>query len=323
MIPPDRLLPWVREGQRISIGSAVVFVAVVPVLIGFLLGATRAGVALYLPWSLGILFWVTSSLGVWACLFAGSSAAAALLRPWSPPLWLVLAAGAVLGSIPGRYFIYGVAASLQDHLLAGRTPQSAPGFEFSLTFLSNYVQGWAGVYLTWIVIGLVFDRWLTLSHSPGAYSASDNPSITVPAAQQPASRKLSVAQPQSRSTRPGRASDILDRLPNQIGRDVVAIEAEDHYVRVHTSSGNSLIFMRFSDAIEQLTDLDGVRVHRSFWVRRCCVSHVEVHGRGFLLTLSNGLRVPVSQAYKEVARQAGIQPRSGQASYSAVVPPQG
>jgi len=314
-------LPWVREGQRISLGSAAVFLALVPVLIGFLLGATRAGVALYFPWPVGILFWVISSAGVWACLFAGSWGAAALLRPWHPPLWLVLTVGAVLGSAAGRYFIYGAAAGLQDYMLAGRTPQSAPGFEFSISFASNYLQGWAGVYVTWIVVGLVFDRWLTLSRSVGAHSIDArcadgsaekpmNPALGTEACGSDAG----VTDPHLRPNEPL-------CLLSQMERDVVAVEAEDHYVRIHTESGSALVFMRFSDAIARLARVDGLRVHRSYWVRRCCVASVEAQGRGLMLTLSNGLRVPVSHGYKEVARQAGLQPPMLRYPFASAAPP--
>lgn len=321
MIAAGQSLPWVREGQRISLGSAAVFVALVPVLIGFLLGATRAGVALYFPWPVGILFWVLSSMGVWACLFAGSWAAAALLRPWHPPLWLVLTVGAVLGSVAGRYFIYGTAAGLQDYMLAGRTPQAAPGFEFSLKFASNYLQGWAGVFVTWVVVGLVFDRWLTLTRPVGQTTAAppfkreaDEPIKRVVLPESVRSEAHASQPPQLHPSEP-------QCLLNQVERDVVAIEAEDHYVRIHTQSGSLLVFMRFSDAIARLAHVDGLRVHRSYWVRRCSVVRVEAHGRGLMLTLSTGVRVPVSHGYKEVARQAGLQPMMPRYSLASIAPP--
>jgi hypothetical protein len=116
----------------------------VPVLIGLLLGATRAGMALHLPWATGVLFWTLSSLGVWCCLYAGSILAARVFRPWTLPVWGVLLWGAVLGSLPGRYVVFAVAKALREQLAPGHVSQMRTGFEFSLDFLAYYVQGWAG-----------------------------------------------------------------------------------------------------------------------------------------------------------------------------------
>lgn len=55
--------------------------------------------------------------------------------------------------------------------------------------------------------------------------------------------------------------------------------------------------MRLADAVEALRDRPGFRAHRSWWVARDAVEHARfARGRGEL-TLSNGLRVPVSRAH--------------------------
>lgn len=292
--------------------TAAVFLLIVPVLIGCLLGATRAGVALYFPWGIGLLFWTLSSIGVWAFLFAGSALAAATMRRWRPPLWLVLIAGAVLGSIPGRYFVFGVAGALRDYMFSGRVPQAAPGFELSIGFVAYFLQGWAGAYLVWVVAGVLFDRWLKSQDEPAASSATVNEPLadSLAAPPQPAFAPVDAVTADA-------SAALLDRLPLHIGRDVVALEAEDHYVRVHTAIGNALLFARFGDAMEALSALDGVRVHRSYWVRISAVADVRLQGKGLLLTMSNGMRVPVSHGFREVARDAGISPP---ASRSTAVP---
>jgi DNA-binding LytR/AlgR family response regulator len=73
-----------------------------------------------------------------------------------------------------------------------------------------------------------------------------------------------------------------------------------------TDLGEDLVLGRFGDAVAALAALDGVRVHRSFWVRRSAVCSVRPQGKGLLLTLSNGAEIPVSQAYREIAKQAGF-----------------
>jgi len=277
---------------------AVLFFVVIPLLIGVMLGATRAGVAQFFPWSIGVLFWVASTLAVWACLYGGSALAGVLLRPWQPPLWVILLTGAVIGSLPARYLVFLTAGALGNQMQGGRTPQTAPGFELSLDFWVYYLQVWAGAYLAWVVIGLVFDRWAGFPrYSRAAVTATAiSPSSTV-------EQESVAAVPVAAAAMP---SSFLDRLPEKIGRHVIALEAEDHYVRVHTDLGSTLVLARLSDAIDELGVVEGLRVHRSYWVRKNAVQKVSANGKGFLLRLSNGMDVPVSQGYKELVRQSGV-----------------
>ena len=64
---------------------------------------------------------------------------------------------------------------------------------------------------------------------------------------------------------PAAASRFFDRLPDEIGRDIIYLSAAAHYVDVITSAGSASILLRFADAVSELGDL-GIRVHRSYWV---------------------------------------------------------
>ena len=99
---------------------------------------------------------------------------------------------------------------------------------------------------------------------------------------------------------------ILNRLPASLsGANLQAIEAQDHYLRLHTDRGTALVLMRLSDAIEETAGLEGARTHRSWWVARTSVLDVE-RGRGrATLTLNGGVRVPVSRTHSPVLRRAG------------------
>ena len=98
---------------------------------------------------------------------------------------------------------------------------------------------------------------------------------------------------------------FLKRIPMRLGQELWCLEMEDHYLRVHTALGSDLILLRLSDAEGELQGLDGLRVHRSWWVARMAVENVERSGRRVSLTLRNGLRVPISRSYLSVVRQAG------------------
>ncbi len=88
---------------------------------------------------------------------------------------------------------------------------------------------------------------------------------------------------------------LADRLPLHLGREVIALEMEDHYVRVHTAAGSTLVLMRMGDAVAELSGIDGLRVHRSWWAARSAVQAVERTGRTTVLRLTNGLQVPVAR----------------------------
>ncbi|GAA4248473.1 LytTR family DNA-binding domain-containing protein [Azospirillum formosense] len=99
---------------------------------------------------------------------------------------------------------------------------------------------------------------------------------------------------------------FLARLPARLGRDLLALEMEDHYVRAHTAEGSDLILMRLRDAIAELAGLDGMQVHRSHWVAAAAVAGVERKPDGKLvLVLRDGRRVPVSRSHAAAVREAG------------------
>jgi hypothetical protein len=99
---------------------------------------------------------------------------------------------------------------------------------------------------------------------------------------------------------------FLERLPARLkGADLWAVQAEDHYLRLHTSLGQVLILMRLGDAIVELEGIEGARTHRSWWVARAGVRAVSrAEGRA-ILTLPDGVEAPVSRAYAKILRAAG------------------
>lgn len=96
---------------------------------------------------------------------------------------------------------------------------------------------------------------------------------------------------------------IRAKLPPRLARArLIAVQAEDHYLRVHTEAGSDLILMKFGDALSALSDHDGLQVHRSWWVARRSVETVRwKKGRG-ALTLEGGLEAPVSETFAAAVR---------------------
>lgn len=105
--------------------------------------------------------------------------------------------------------------------------------------------------------------------------------------------------PVGQASAPGVGSLLLERMPAEIGGDVICLHVEDHYVRVYTVYGNALVLMRFADALDSVAALEGFKAHRSWWVATKAIDQVLRSGRTARLVLSNGVTVPVSQPYLE------------------------
>ena len=99
---------------------------------------------------------------------------------------------------------------------------------------------------------------------------------------------------------------FLERLPLKLrGAEIFAVEAEDHYLRLHTSKGQDLILMRLSDAVAELEGLEGAQVHRSWWVAKAAVAEARRGDGRATLMLTDGATVPVSRAYAKALRESG------------------
>lgn len=102
---------------------------------------------------------------------------------------------------------------------------------------------------------------------------------------------------------------IMERVPLDKRGALLALSVEDHYVRVLTSQGETLILMRLGDAIREVGGSLGAQVHRSHWVAFSAVTSARRDGTRAILTLSNDAEIPVSRANLSKIKEAGLLPR--------------
>lgn len=89
---------------------------------------------------------------------------------------------------------------------------------------------------------------------------------------------------------------LASRLPQKLkGAEIWALSAEDHYVRVHTAAGADLILMRLADAIELMDGVEGLRVHRSWWIAHAGFARFRRRTEGGIIILKDGTEAPVSR----------------------------
>lgn len=99
---------------------------------------------------------------------------------------------------------------------------------------------------------------------------------------------------------------FMDRLPDSLAAArLIALSAEGHYLRVHTSAGSALILMRLKDAVSELRTVPGLQIHRSWWVAADAVIASSREEGRLSLKLKCGLTAPVSRSNREKVKSLG------------------
>jgi hypothetical protein len=120
--------------------------------------------------------------------------------------------------------------------------------------------------------------------------SSDDPTTTV---------VTTMEQP---AAAPEYPPELLSKLPATLRRDILPLEADDHYVRVHTLHGSALILMRLADAAALIDSRLGLRVHRSWWIARDGVRTLERSPGRAIARMLDDTAVPISRTYLSAAR---------------------
>ena len=123
-------------------------------------------------------------------------------------------------------------------------------------------------------------------------SEDEPPAIPAPPALEP------PANPAGTPVRP-----FFDRLPAEMGYEIIYVKTEGHYLRVYTKAGTSRLLLRFADAVAELSNL-GMQVHRSYWVALDQVVGLVKRDNRMMLRLTGNYEVPVSRTYVRAVRAA-------------------
>lgn len=277
-----------------------------PVLIGFVLGSNQTGFGTQLPWTASVVYWVTATLMAWIVFHIGTLIASTLLRPWESPLLAKLALGLLIASIPSRLMLNAYAQHFYGAVTDGAI-RSLPAATLTLEFALSYARTWAGPYALWLSANLFFDRVVGFNRYRMAAKFASRDIGTVPTLAENAETSAfpMTGTPDFSAIA---VSPLLSVLPPALGFGILALRSEDHYLRIYTDRGDTLILYRLTSAIQELQSIGfkGVRVHRSFWVAIDAVVSGHVERRQHRVRLSNGLEVPVSQTYRQTARMAGL-----------------
>ena len=198
------------------------------------------------------------------------------------PVWFTLAAGVAIGSLPLGFLM---------------AVFSAWFWHGALSHISLFMV-WYGQTLT---ISEPFAFFYFFVGRRGGFFGDPSPAP----APVPAVRIDETARPITEAGSGVASGSFLSRLPPRVGQDLLCLQMEDHYVRAHTRRGSDLILIPLKDAIAELGEVEGMQVHRSWWVARAAVAAPVANGRNLFLRLTNDMQVPVSRASVAKLKLAG------------------
>ena len=274
---------------------------VVTVLIGVLLGAHQRDAFAAVPLPLSYGYWVLRLLMAYL-LFAGALALLEL-SPLTPRVsWRWLALAAALLTLP----LFTLCVTMLD-LLLGEPEFGPAGFGLdgsgaalspgamvalfgreSLYHLDNHLALCALIVVPRLLLPPRAETALPAAPAEAGLACAPDETAAAP-------RPL-PAPAALRHTAPA----FLRRLNPSVKGQLLAVQAQEHYVRVITAEGAHCTLYRFGDALRELEGLSGLQVHRSFWVADAGVAALRNDRRGLRIVLRNGEQVPVS------ARHTGI-----------------
>ena len=97
------------------------------------------------------------------------------------------------------------------------------------------------------------------------------------------------------------AREFRAKLPIALRQaPVVALSAEDHYVRVRTDRGQALILMNLANTITALGPNAGVRIHRSHWLSHALAVEAATKRTRHGVHIDENTVLPVSRAGRKL-----------------------
>ncbi len=297
---PDGLLPWRWDRLQLA------YFLVVPIVIAVFAASSHRSLMQITGYPAGIGLYLAHALLAWWATCLCTAGWMRLLQRWKPPWLVLLLAGyvaACLVTLPYSNWLEQLYKSAWPELVLAGDQSLSAGHTIFLT-----VDFWIYAAL-WLGINLLFDRYLGLPlyryEIPRGYDVGE----TVPA--RPDSRNVPTGPAPARDREPVRTAGwgglkpgFIGRLPVDLQpRDVLAIKAEQHYVRVITPKKHFMVLYRFSDALRELREQPGHQVHRSWWVSKAAITVVRSRAKGFRIGLSNGEEIPVSGPYQGIVRE--------------------
>ena len=250
-----------------------------------------------IPMGWVIAYCVAYSLLIWWMTCAVSRGFFELLRRWRPHQLVILTLGMVVAavlSMPMTAFLNDAFIGTWSDpevrsQLTGALAATHPDISFGTNLLRDGV--------IWILVNVFFDRFLGLPRYRYDTRHMGNIPLT--------SVEIEAAgQSDKPETTEGLDPGFLKRLdqPVDLGQ-VLAVKAEQHYIKVYTQDRQHMVLYRFSDAMNELPEDLGLQVHRSWWIRTSALTRLRQGGRKMFAELMTGDSIPISGPNQALVRK--------------------
>ncbi|MDH3511930.1 MAG: LytTR family transcriptional regulator [Gammaproteobacteria bacterium] len=248
-----------------------------------------------------LAFYAAHAILPWWTTCALTSLAMLTLARWKPSPYVLM----LIGSLAAAFVTLPYTNWLTESWDA-RWPSEQLHRQIAPLFSAEFWRYTASATAMWFVVNFIFDRFLGLPRYryeiPRGYDFHD-PKSSATEASPPTAQTASTDKP-----------GFMQRMPVDLGLDdILAIKAEQHYIRVYTAKRDYMLLHRFSDAVRELGPDIGVQVHRSYWINKNAVDCIKPRAKKFLVKLVTGAEIPVSTPYhamvRDIARSRGLRER--------------
>lgn len=233
-----------------------------------------------------IIFYMAHSLLPWWTTCLSTTVLMKALSRWKPPWLLLLVLGHTLGCLivlPYSNWLTG--------LYAERWPDLVLGSETGSVISAAFFKYWLQAGIIWVAINFIFDRYIGLPLYryviPRGFDG-----------------QVSSHTSGNASAWGARPPGFVERLPAMLQpQDVLAIKAEQHYIKVYSPAKEYMVLYRFSDAVRELDETLGMQVHRSYWINTAAIQSVHARVKDFSVRIQSGQDIPVSTPYQGMVRE--------------------
>ncbi len=274
----------------------LVYLLAVPVLLGLISGINESGSARMVSKEAYLMRYIVRGLLSWWTTILATYVVAIALRPWKPAFIVVLVCGAIITN-----FLHAPLSLIWQPLFVAYLAEGSQFFPLwpwrydEAKYLQESLLALLTSEIVWLSFNLVIWRGFMIT----LYGFS--PPSRLPPSGLAEDRNAPAAGPEQTPH-----SAFLNRLPKDIGTDIVALEAQEHYTKVYTRLGTALVLYRFGDAVKDMALQSGIQVHRSFWIKTDAIESIDRSGRTYEVTMKTGLKVPVSRSYKVKIDELGL-----------------
>ena len=240
-----------------------------------------------------VIYWTLAMSVNWGIAMSIIPLSVRILKQAGRPGRMGVVIGALIAAVPGTAVVFGL-----EWWLGG--PLDSVAF---LVYLYSCVA------LVFLVLGFLarqlIEKPLIEEQEDESGTAGATGTLAEPALLPPPPPPHDGAGGDGAPARPEQEVPFLSRLPTHLGRDLLHLHMQDHYVEAHTGRGSTLVLMRFRDALREVDGIDGMQVHRSHWVAGAAVARMVRRGGRLFLKLTNGSEVPVSRTFAPALKDKG------------------